>query len=255
MMVFDVYRSAGNVYEMSEFVNYILKENGTYLNSILFPSIEDKMTTHNPIFAFVLHTDSNDGWVTKSMNYQVTICYDLRFLDVHEQSSQFRELVSIFENIMQCKVNFLPFSSFERAVGIYTKLLHILVDRPKTENMEFCATFRRETSSMPDMHLHLVLERFMHKPAVDDAIWRCETKQDWSDFFSSFDRLHWYHNYVMCLVEATKREGYSLSNVEASVFDIKQKESRNQSHEELAMIRAKQSMLNLLAKAYKYTLK
>lgn len=255
MLFLDVYRSAGNVYEMPEFVNFILRENGTYLNSILFPSIEDKMTSHNPIFAFVLHTDSSDAWVTKSMNYQVTICYDLKFLDVRADSSQFKELVSIFENIMQCKVNLLEFSSFERAVGIYTKLLQILVHQPKTENIEFCATFRRETSSMSDMHLHLVLQRFMHRPTNDDAIWRCEPKQSWSDFFSTLTELHWYHDYVMCLVGAVKRDGYSLSNIESSIFDIKKNESLHPSPEELAVIRAKQSLLNLLLKAYKYTLK
>ena len=255
MLFLDEYRSAGNVYEMPEFVNFILKENGTYLNSVLFPSTEDKITSHNPIFAFILHTDSDDAWVTKSMNYQVTICYDLKFLDVHADSSQFTQLVSIFENIMQCKVTLLPFSSFERAVGTYAKLLHILLDQPKTDNTEFCATFRRETSSMSDMHLRLVLLRFMHNPTVCDAIWRCETKQSWSDFFSTFDRLHWYHKYVMFLVDAVQREGYSMSNVEASMFDIKQKEYVNQSHEQLAMLRAKQSLLSLLMKAYKYTLK
>jgi len=255
MLFLDKYHSAGNVYEMPEFVNFILKENGTYLNSILFPSTEDKITSHNPIFAFILHTDSNDAWVTKSMNYQVTICYDLKFLDVRVDSSQFTQLVSIFENIMQCHVTLMPFSSFERAVGTYAKLLHILIHQPKTENTEFCATFRRETSSMSDMHLHLVLQQFIYKPVVDDAIWHCETKESWSDFFSTFDRLHWYHKYVMFLVDTVQREGYSLSNVESSLFDIKKKECVNQTHEERAMLRAKQSLLHLLMKAYKYTLK
>jgi hypothetical protein len=253
MLFLDTYHSTGNVYEMPEFVNFILKENGTYLNSILFPSAEDKVTSHNPIFAFILHTDSCDAWVTKNMNYQVTICYDLKFLDVHADSSQYAELVSIFQNIMQCKVNLMPFSSFERAVGIYTKMLEILVHQPKTGDLHFCATFRRETSSMPDMHLHLVLQRFLNKRAVDDVVWRCEAKQNWSDFFSNFEHLYWYHDYVMCVVDAVQRDGYSMSNVQSSILDVKENES--QTPEELAIIRAKQSLLDLLKKAYKYTLK
>jgi len=253
MLRLDVYQSPGNVYEMPEFVNFILKENGTYLNSILFPGSDDKVTSHNPIFAFVLHTDSSDAWVTKGMNYQVTICYDLKFLDVRADSKEYVELTSLFQNIMQCKVNFLAFSSFERAVGVYTKLLEIMIDQPNKESGQYCATFRRETSSMADMHLHLALERFKHQS--DHALWRGETQNNWCDFFKSLDRLYWYHDYVMFLVDAVKRDGYSMSNVHEALLDIRKAETTNQTHEELAITRTKQSLLELLKKAYKYTLK
>ena len=254
MLLLDVYHSAGNVYVMPEFVNFILKENGTYLNSVIFPGADDKATSHNPIFAFIFHTDSNDAWVAKGMNYQVTICYDLRFLDVRPDSKECAELTSLFQNIMQCKVNFLAFSSFERALGLYTRLLDLMMHHPNKENGEFCATFRRSTSSMADMHLHLVLQRLLHH-TVDDGLWRCETQHSWCDFFTDLNRLYWYHDYVMFLVDVVKRDGYSESNVEAALFDIKQTETTNQAHEQLCTTRAKQSLLDLLKKAYKYTLK
>jgi hypothetical protein len=250
MLLLDTYESTGNVYVMPEFVNFILKENGTYLNSLLFPRAEDKMTSHNPIFAFILHTDSHDAWVTKGMNYQVTICYDLKFLDVSAGSREYVELTSIFENIMQCKVNFLAFSSFERAVGLYTGLLEMMIH----QHGEFCATFRRETSSMADMHLHVVLQRVLHKNAVDDGLWRCEAERSWCDFFKDLRRLYWYHDYVMFLVGAAKRDGYSVSNVEAAAFDIRHSADANPTHEQMGTTRAKQSLLELLKKAYKYTL-
>jgi len=250
MLRLDVYQSPGNVYVMPDFVNFILKENGTYLNSILFPGVDDKVTSHNAIFAFILHTDSNDAWVTKGMNYQVTICYDLKFLDVHAESKEYVDMTSIFQNIMQCKVNFLAFSSFERAIGLYTRLLELMISR---ENSEYCATFRRETSSMADMHLHLALERF--KNPVDNALWRSDIEHSWCDFFKGLDRLYWYHDYVMFLVDSAKRDGYSMSNVDAALFDTRQAETANQTHEELAITRTKQSLLELLKKAYKYTLK
>lgn len=253
MLHLDVYQSSGNVYVMPEFVNFILKENGTYLNSLLFPRVDDKVTSHNPIFAFILHTDAIDAWVTKGMNYQVTICYDLKFLDVRADSKEYVELTSLFQNIMQCKVNFLAFSSFERALGLYTRLLEIMIDQPNKESGEFCATFRRETSSMADMHLHLALERC--KNNSDHALWRCETVHSWCDFFNSLDRLYWYHDYVMFLVDPVKRDGYSMSNVDEALFDIRKAETKNQTHEELAITRTKQSLLELLKKAYKYTLK
>ena len=250
MLRMDEYQSTGNVYVMPEFVKFILKENGSYLNSLLFPQVEDKMTSHNPIFAFVLHTDSNDAWVSRGMNYQVTICYDLKFLDVSTGSREYAELTSIFQNIMQCKVNFLAFSSFERAIGLYASLLEILI--PNKQNGEFCATFRRETSSMADMHLYLVLQQVLHKHPVDDGIWRCEAERDWCDFFKDLNRLYWYHDYVMFLVDAVKRDGYSVSNVEAAAFDIRRSETAN--HEQMGLTRARQSLLELLKKAYKYTL-
>lgn len=250
MLFMDEYQSTGNVYVMPEFVKFILKENGSYLNSLLFPQAEDKMTSHNPIFAFVLHTDSNDAWVSIGMNYQVTICYDLKFLDVSTGSREYAELTSIFQNIMQCKVNFLAFSSFERAIGLYASLLEILV--PNKQNGEFCATFRRETSSMADMHLYLVLQQVLHKHAVDGGIWRCAAEHSWCDFFKDLNRLYWYHDYVMFLVDAAKRDGYSVSNVEAAAFDVRRSETANR--EQMGITRARQSLLELLKKAYKYTL-
>jgi len=164
------------------------------------------------------------------------------------------ELTSLFQNIMQCKVNFLAFSSFERALGLYTRLLDLMIHHPNKDNGEFCATFRRSTSSMADMHLHLVMQRLLHT-TVDDGLWRCETEHSWCDFFTDLNRLYWYHDYVMFLVDVVKRDGYSESNVEAALFDIKQTEKTDQAHEQLCTTRAKQSLLDLLKKAYKYTLK
>jgi hypothetical protein len=234
-------------------VNFILKENGTYLNSLLFPGVDDKVTSHNAIFAFILHTDSNDAWVTKGMNYQVTICYDLKFLDVHAESKEYVDMTSIFQNIMQCKVNFLAFSSFERAIGLYTRLLELMISK---ENSEYCATFRRETSSMADMHLRVVLQCFLgQQDAIQDSLWPCDGGQVWGEFFNDSSRVYWYHDYVMRLVDATHRDGYSVCNVEAIAHEITQTQRKNhksQTSEQLATIRAKQSLLELLKKAYKY---
>jgi hypothetical protein len=249
MMLIDTYRSPGNGYEMPSFVNFILREDGTYLNSILFPE-SSEASSHNPIFAFIFHTDSDDSWITKGMNYQVTICYDLRFLNVHADSKEHNDMVSIFENIMQCKVNLMPFTSFERAIGLYTKLLNILIHQPKTQNTEFCGAFRRHTSSMKDMHLYLILNCFLDKERhAEDGMWRCEGESAWCAFFQDVHRLHWYHDYVMHIVNAVKRDGYSICNVEAAAHDIRQS---TKTKEELSIVRAQQSLLDLLKKAYKY---
>jgi hypothetical protein len=252
MMFIDVYRSAGNGYEMPSFVNFILKEDGTYINNILFPESAET-TSHNPIFAFIFHTDSNDAWISRSMNYQVTICYDLRFLDVHADSREYNELVSIFEKIMQCKVMLMPFSSFERAIGLYTKLLDILIHQSNTQNTEFCGVFRRQTSSMVDMHLHLVLKCFLdNEKPVEDCMWQCEGGTAWCAFFEDSSRLYWYHDYVMHIINAAKRDGYSISNVEAATYDIRKAQSTKTTKEELNAMRAQESFLDLLKKAYKY---
>ena len=253
MMFMDTYRSPENGYEMPSFVNFILKEDGTYIHSILHPeSTGSKVSSHNPIFAFILHTDTNDAWITKGMNYQVTICYDLRFLDVYAASKEHNDLVSIFEKIMQCKVNLMPFTSFERAIGLYTKLLNILLHQPNTQNTEFCATFRRHTSSMVDMHLHLVLKCFLDKENLEPCIWRCEGEAAWCAFFQDATRLYWYHDYVMHIINAVKREGYSICNVEAAAHDIRLLQGTKTTKEELNTMRAQQSLLDLLKKAYKY---
>jgi hypothetical protein len=65
MLCMDVYRSDDNVFEMPLFVDSILRENGGYLNTALFGT--DDVTSHNAIFAVVLHTDANDEWVTSTL--------------------------------------------------------------------------------------------------------------------------------------------------------------------------------------------
>jgi hypothetical protein len=163
------------------------------------------------------------------------------------------ELVSIFEKIMQCKVMLMPFTSFERAIGLYTKLLDILIHQPNTQNTEFCGAFRRQTSSMVDMHLDLILKCFLDsEKRVEDCMWRCEGETAWCAFFEDATRLYWYHDYVMHIINAAKRDGYSICNVEAAEHDIRQAKGAKNTKEELTTLRAQQSFLELLKKAYKY---
>lgn len=254
MLFLDVYRSADNVFEMPSFVESILREDGTHLNSILFDI--EKATSHHPIFAVVLHTDTNDAWMSKEKKYQATICYDERFLSVHAGSTEYSKLMRIFESIMLCRVNLLPASSFTRAVGLYTDLLHLLVPPPDARGTEYCGIFRRETSSMADMHLRVVLQYFLcSRNPIQESMWRCEGGRVWGEFFNDSSRLYWYHDYVTRLVDATHRDGYSICNVEAIAHEITQTQHTNQKQqtsEELATVRAKQSLLELLKKAYKY---
>ena len=102
------------------------------------------------------------------------------------------------------------------------------------------------------MHLRLVMQWFLRNSTGKDALWRCEVKSDWCDFFQDQNRLYWYHDYVMSVVDANSREGYSVSNVDAVMFDIAKIQDSNETHEQQATTRARQSLLDLLKKAYKY---
>ena len=245
MLCMDLYQSNDNVFEVPSFLDSILRDDGTHLNNILFGSV--KQTSHNPIFGIVLHTDTDDSWGTNMRKYQATICYDVRFLSILEGSSEYEQLLSIFRNIMQCRVNVLTFSSFERALALYTNLLDLC-----NEKTTYCGLFRRDNNSMVDMHLRLVMQRFLQKGAVEDAIWRCEPRGPWCEFFQDQHRLYWYHDYVMAVVGVAARDGYSVSNVDAAAFDVTKAITTNQTHEHQATTRAKQSLLDLLKKAYKY---
>jgi hypothetical protein len=109
---------------------------------------------------------------------------------------------------------------------------------------------------MADMHLRVVLQCFLgQQDAIQDSPWPCDGGQVWGEFFNDSSRLYWYHDYVMRLVDATHRDGYSVCNVEAIAHEITQTQRKNhksQTSEQLATIRAKQSLLELLKKAYKY---
>lgn len=247
MLHVDVYRSNDNVFEMPSFLESILRDDGTNLNNILFN--RTTQTSHNPIFGIVLHVDTDDNWGTSIRKYQATICYDLRFLAIEEDSDEHKQLLSIFRNIMQCKVNLLGFSSFERAIGLYTQLFDVIFF---VENTEYCGIFRRDDNNMVDMLLRVVMKRLLQTDTAGGALWRCEVKGSWCDFFQDQKNLYWYHDYVMYVVDAVGRGGYSISNVEAAAFDITKTIDTNQTHEQQATIRARQSLLDLLKKAYKY---
>jgi hypothetical protein len=254
MLFLDEYRSAANVFNMPAFVHSILRENGVYLNTMLFGT--EDVTSHNAIFAVILHTDHDDAWGSNSMKYQATICYDMRYLHFDRQGTEHDRLLDVFQNILQCKVTLLGFSSFERAVGIYTGLLDMLLSHHDADKSEYCCLFRRESSSMVDMHLRLVLDCFLcRRQEFADTPWKCEVKQIWREFFDDMQQLYWYHDYVMLIVKAARRDGYSLANVDAALQDLKCTEPSSFTAEQLATTRAKQSLLKLLGKAYKYRVK
>jgi hypothetical protein len=56
----------------------------------------------------------------------------------------------------------------------------------------------------------------------------------------------------MHIINAAKRDGYSICNVEAAEHDIRQAKGTKNTKEELTTLRAQQSFLELLKKAYKY---
>ena len=57
----------------------------------------------------------------------------------------------------------------------------------------------------------------------------------------------------MLIVDAAARDGYSIANVEAASDDLKCTAPSTLTNEQLAQTRGKQSLLKLLAKAYKYS--
>lgn len=244
MLCMDLYQSNDNVFEVPSFLDSILRDDGTHIKNILFGTVNQ--TSHNPIFGIVLHTDTDDSWGTSTRKYQATICYDLRFLSIDEGSSEYEQLLLIFRNIMQCRVKVLTFSSFERALALYTNLFDLC------NGTQYCAIFRRDNNNMVDMHLRLAMQRFSQGGTDESALWRCEVKVGWCDFFKDQHRLYWYHKYVMSVVDAVDRDGYSISNVEAAAFDIQKNAAANPTHEQQATARARQSLLDLLKKAYKY---
>lgn len=252
MLLLDEYRSAENGFIMPSFVHTILRENGTYVYTMLFR--KEKVTSHNPIFGVILHTDPSDAGVSSKMKYQATICYDTRHLRLDRDCVQHETLRDVFENILQCKVTLLGFSSFERALGLYTTLCDLLLTPKGEEDNEYCCLFRRETNSITDMYLHLVLQCFLRRRGqCTCALWQCELKPDYCAFFDDIVRFKWYHDYVMLVVDAARRDGYSIANVDAASRAIKCCEaSAETKEEEVATTRAKLTLLNLLKKAYSY---
>jgi len=101
------------------------------------------------------------------------------------------------------------------------------------------------------MYLHLVLQCYLRRrDEFTGAPWRCEVKKTWCEFFDDAARLNWYHDYVMQVVGAARREGYSIADVEAASHDIACPQERTETKEELTTRHAKQSLLKLLRMAH-----
>ncbi len=98
-------------------------------------------------------------------------------------------------------------------IGLYTQLFEVLC----AENTEYCGTFRRDANNMADMHLHLVLQRFLGtQAAAQDPLWRMAQvavpPKPALDTLSTFEKIRKYVDVTFGAPDRTRMLGRLVEN-------------------------------------------
>lgn len=159
------------------------------------------------------------GWNSLVENRRcVYLCYDLcDAFPLHQNTKEFHELQQTVERILAVTVCLLPFTQFQRSIGIYPALHEIF------GGVDFTAIFRDEPGSLLDMKMHIVLSRWEQAPFLspveppplpdreEDLVNHLPHYQ-WHTCFQSIARVFWYHAYVCEVIGEDVSGGFSESN-------------------------------------------
>jgi hypothetical protein len=199
----------------------MLTETGEHVFRLAFGY--EAETTRNFIFGVVVTQAALEpedcGWSCLDQNRRcVYLCYELcDAFPLHENSEQYHQLQQAVERILEVSVRLLPFTPFQRSIGIYPALCEIFC------HQEFSGIFRDDADSPRDRKMHVALSRweqaaFLTPPAPPLLPGRVvETglqvpQDEWSKCFQSIASVLWYHAYVCEVIGEDVSQGLSESN-------------------------------------------
>lgn len=199
----------------------MLTETGEHMFRLAFDCQAE--TTRNFIFGVVVTRDKlaqeDCKWnCLESSRLCVYLCYELcDFFPLHENGKEYCQLQQAVERILEVRVRLLPFTQFERSIGIYPALCKIFRDD------EFSGIFRQNDDSLFDIKMHVVLSRWEKKPFLSSpeppptpgGVVETQHKiprYEWNTCFQSIARVLWYHTYVYEVIGVEICDGLSESN-------------------------------------------
>ena len=180
----------------------------------------------------------------------VYLCYDLcEDFPLHENSEAYQQLQQAVQRILEVSVCLLPFTRFERSIGIYPALCDIFCRK------EFSGIFRDDADSLLDRKMHVVLSRweqaaFSTPPeppsitgrVVETGLQAAQTQ--WNTCFQSIASVLWYHKYVYEVIGEDVTQGLSESNALRTYDAVSAKNETNKA--------GKLALLDILKLVYRY---
>jgi hypothetical protein len=150
----------------------------------------------------------------------IYLCYELcEAFPLCVNSEQYNCLQKTIERILAVPVRLLPFTNFQRSIGMYSSVLGIF------QEDNFTSLFRDDEGSLLDLKMNVVLSRWQSMPfqcptepptspgATNEVPSNTIPIDEWNKCFASIARVTWYHAYVYEIIGEDARDGYSESNV------------------------------------------
>jgi hypothetical protein len=259
--VYDEYRSADSVFEMPPVLRALLREDGTYVQKLVF-GVENH-TTRNPFFAVVLHSDSPDRtWKPVALRFQVSLCYELTDeFPLSEDRDEFDAFTTTMQGMLSHKVNLVPVNALGRCAGVYDMLLELCAPTIADTPNEFMCSMRRNDDSPIDLRRCLVMRsRIFERPrelwdsrVLDSQSTPCAQRSTWTSFFRDMARIRWYTAYahaVLCVDAPESMDLYSVGKCKQHWIAMVSRAHVDQDGQRL--LSAKISMLETVENTYQF---
>jgi hypothetical protein len=229
----------------------MLSESGEHIFRLAFGA--ESQATRNCIFGVVViqttKAPENCGWDSgETQEGLVYLCYELcDAFPLYPQGAEFHDLQQSIKRILDVNVVLLPFTTFQRTIGIYHPLCEIF------RRGKFSSLFRYEAGSLLDTKMHVVLSRlqdetllFQCKPPTScgTSLTSPDTCDDWNIYFRSLACVLWYHDYVYKIIGEDVGDGFSESNVFRTYDAVSSKTGKD--------MQGKLALLDILKLVYRY---
>jgi hypothetical protein len=221
-MGFEWYRKGAGELDVGATLRAMLTESGDNVFRIAFEC--DAETPRNYLFGAVVTRSAAQeplecGWDSTASARCVYLCYELcDAFPLCDGGQEHARLEQTIERILGERVRLLPFTTFQRSIGQYPALLEIF------GATEYAGIFRKDTGSLLDLKMHVVLSRWHAMPFVCPPLpletppRACKAaevipRDEWNTCFQSISSVFWYHAYVYELLGEELRDGFGLCNV------------------------------------------
>ena len=264
-MSFRCYGKYGTL-QISPTLRAMLTETGEHVFRLAFGT--EAETKRNFIFGVIVTqavvSPELCAWdVIQETGRCVHICYELcDAFPLHENGESFCQLQEAIERILSVRVRLLPFTYFQRSIGMYPSLREIFRS-DSHESCEFAGIFRDDAGSLLDQKMHIVLSRWERAPflsppeppvspgsaaralqIIADCIHPSIPRDEWNTCFQSIASVYWYHAYVCELIDEDIRDGCSESNAMRTYDAVTAKGGKD--------VSGKLALLDILKLVYRY---
>jgi len=259
---YDKYSSPRNIFEVPPVLQALLAEDGTYMQKLIYGV--EKHQNRNPFFAVCLHSvEPTETWKPASLSFQVSLCYEITDeFPLTSDAPEYTAFRESMERIVQTVINLLPYSTFQRCVGLYDGLFAMCTPDVNNRPNDFACLIRRYEDSFVDLRLCVVMRSRIYmqarhiwdsRDAASDSS-PCAEESDWSAFFRCMSRIRWYAVYVCTVLDVDDPDENALYTLGMTKLRLMQSiRDGNVNVKDHHLTTGKLALLETAEKAYRYS--